>query len=182
MTMNKTETETETETTVSLGKALQSARLQASLTVESIAMQLNLGISTVDEIENNLAELITDQKIPTIYLRGYLANYAKLVNVSNLHEFSEYQQLASKQHKSKAAFSSQSSAHSKHYGKKLLLLLIFLAVIGGIGLGIQRFIAGDTHIFESITDLLDFETPSLSTGTIQPIDLKDKIPVTDDEE
>ena len=183
--MNKTETQTETEieTAISLSKALQNARLQASLTLESVATQLNLGISTVGEIENDLVELITAQKIPTIYLRGYLVNYAKLVNLKNLNEFSEFQQLSSGQHKSKAAFSSQSSVNSsKHYGQKFFLLLIVLTVISGIGFGIQRLVVSDTHIWETISDIFDFDTPSFSTGTVQPIDLKDKIPTTDAEE
>jgi len=178
MTMN----ETENEITVTLGKALQDARIHASLTIESVATQLNLGIATVGEIENDLVELITDNKIPVIYLRGYLANYAKLVDLKNLNEFSEYQQLSSKQHKSKDAFSLKKPARSKHYGQKLILILVVLAILSGIGFGIQRLIVSDTHIFESITDLLDFETPKLSTGTVQPIDLHDKITTTDEEE
>jgi cytoskeleton protein RodZ len=181
--MNKTETEIEIETAASLGKALQNARLQASLTIESVATQLNLGISTVGEIENNLVELITNQQIPIIYLRGYLVNYAKLVNLKNLNEFSEFQQLSSGQYKSKVRFSSQTPIRSsKHYGQKLFLLLIVLTVISGIGFGIQRLVASESHIFETISDLLDFDTPSFSTGTVQPIDLKDKIPTTDAEE
>lgn len=77
-----------------LGQALKDARLVASLSVEEVAEQLNLGVFTVRELENSLDELLRSNKYPVIYLRGYLVNYGKLVGLDKLNQFIEYQQLS----------------------------------------------------------------------------------------
>ena len=49
---------------VPLGKALQDARLSASLTVEEVAEQLNLAVSTVRDLEDDLDNVIENKKYP----------------------------------------------------------------------------------------------------------------------
>lgn len=112
-----------------LGKALQDARLSASLTVEEVAEQLNLAISTVREIEGDLAHLIENKKYPHIYLRGYLANYAKLVALEKLNQFPEYQQLSGSQTHPKNLRPSIKVSPAKKLGKWLLLSFILIAVV-----------------------------------------------------
>lgn len=76
-----------------LGQALQDARLVASLSLEEVADKLHLSVTTVRDIEDNLDNCIENKTYPAIYLRGYLANYAKLVALNELDRFIEYQDL-----------------------------------------------------------------------------------------
>lgn len=84
----------EQTTLTSLGKALQAARLSASLSIEEVAEKLNLSVNTLRDIEDDLDNTIANRKYAIIYLRGYLANYAKLVKLDKLSQFIEYQQLS----------------------------------------------------------------------------------------
>ena len=113
----------EQTSTAPLGKALQDARLSASLTVKDVAEQLNLAVSTVRDIEGNLDNVIENENYPAIYLRGYIANYAKLVVLDKLEQFPEYQQL-SNAHKRPLNLCSP----VKKTPKRRLLLLLLLAV------------------------------------------------------
>ena len=83
-----------TEHKMTLDKALKKHRLAANLSVEEIALKLNLKTTVIEGLENDLAQLIEDQVHPVIYLRGYLANFSKAVRLPNLESFPEYQQLS----------------------------------------------------------------------------------------
>ncbi len=83
----------EQKTIVPLGQALKDARVAAELTVDDIALQLNLGITTVRDLEEGLDHAIEKDKYAPIYLRGYLVNYARLVDLEGLEQFIEYQKL-----------------------------------------------------------------------------------------
>ena len=80
---------------MTLDKALKKHRLAANLSVEEIALKLNLKTTVIEGLENDLAQLIEDEVHPVIYLRGYLANFSKAVRLPNLESFPEYQQLSS---------------------------------------------------------------------------------------
>lgn len=84
----------EQTTLTSLGNALQAARLAALLSIEEVAEKLNLSVNTLRDIEDDLDNTIANRKYAIIYLRGYLANYAKLVKLDKLSQFVEYQQLS----------------------------------------------------------------------------------------
>ena len=90
MTMN----EEESKTPMMLGKALHDARMRASLTIEDVAEQLHLSAQIIRDIEDNLDETIASDKYSVTYLRGYIANYAKLIRLDNLNSFSEFQQFS----------------------------------------------------------------------------------------
>lgn len=120
-----------------LGQALQDARHAASLSVDDVAQQLNLGPQTVRDIEEVLDEIIENKKYPTIYLRGYLANYAKLVALDNVEQFIEYQQLSVSQSKQKSLRSPMIIHPVKKRGKWLWLLFI-LIVIAGISFAVAQ--------------------------------------------
>jgi cytoskeleton protein RodZ len=158
-----------------LGKALQNARLKASLAVEEVALQLNLAISTVRDIEDDLDNMIAEQKIPTIYLRGYIANYAKLVSLEKLDEFSEYQQLLSSQIKSGMIRPPLIPAPTKNRGKKLLLLIISLTVIGALYFAAQHFLLSKNNPLTPVSIIKKPVADSTSTQTVQHIVVTKKV-------
>jgi|GEM_PF-2379671 len=137
-----------------LGQALQDARQAASLSVDDVAHQLNLGAQTVRDIENDLDKIIENKKYPTIYLRGYLVNYAKLVALDNIGQFIEYQQLSVSQRKQKNLRSPTIIRPVAKYGKWLWLLFI-LIVIAGISFAVaQQASLFKTEIFNpSVTEI-----------------------------
>ncbi len=114
-----------------LGKSLKEARLVANLSIEESAEQLNLSCSIIREIEDELDEVIASNKYAAIYLRGYLANFAKLVGLEAVAEFSEYQQLI---HPERKTISLQTKAMIPPKAKKkpkwmVLVLSVILFVI-----------------------------------------------------
>tara|TARA_R110001583_G_scaffold10698_9_gene49252 strand:+ start:45566 stop:46675 length:1110 start_codon:yes stop_codon:yes gene_type:complete len=130
------------EEVVSLGKALQDARVIATLSVDDVAKKLNLGVATIHDLENNLDQILETQKYPIIYLRGYLSNYAKLVELTGLELYPEYQLLHSAQ-KQKQTLKSPSliMPRAKKRSKKLpfFLLLVSAAVAFGYSFQEQLF-------------------------------------------
>jgi cytoskeleton protein RodZ len=71
------------------GQILSEARTKAGLTQQDVADKLNFRLSLVDEIESERF----DTRLPETFNRGYLRNYAKLVNVSQEDVIVSYQQL-----------------------------------------------------------------------------------------
>lgn len=83
-----------TQHEISLGQALKDCRLAAELSVQDVASKLNLNVTVIRNIEDNLEQVIADTTYQSIYLRGYLANYSKAVNLLSLESFQQYQQLS----------------------------------------------------------------------------------------
>jgi cytoskeleton protein RodZ len=71
------------------GQILAEARAKMGLTQQDVADKLNFRITLVSNIENELF----DSKLPETFNRGYLRNYAKLVNVSQDDILASYEQL-----------------------------------------------------------------------------------------
>ncbi len=71
------------------GQILSDARKNMGLTQEDVATKLNFRTTLVDEIENE----VFDTSVPETFNRGYLRNYAKLVNVSQEDVMASYEQL-----------------------------------------------------------------------------------------
>jgi len=82
------------EDEMTLDKSLKEYRLAANLSVEDVALRLNLKVSLVKSIEDDLDKVIEENANSTIYLRGYLANYSKLVLLPDLESYPEYQKLS----------------------------------------------------------------------------------------
>ncbi|WP_298941881.1 helix-turn-helix domain-containing protein [uncultured Psychromonas sp.] len=120
---------TEHETT--LGKVLQEHRLAANFSVDELALKLNLKATVIKDIENNLAQLIEEKVYPLIYLRGYLANYSKVVHLSNLQSFPEYQKL-SRPAKSVNTLSNPYILTNNKKSSNKFAWFILLLFIGGI--------------------------------------------------
>jgi cytoskeleton protein RodZ len=122
-----------------LGKTLKDARLLASLSVSEVAEKLNLGVSTVRDLEDELDSVLETQKYPVIYLRGYLVNYARLVgiNLTTLELFYEYQQLSLVRKKDKQLSSPTNliiplAKKRSKFLSFLFFLVILVAVIAGL--------------------------------------------------
>lgn len=60
------------------GSLLSEARIQSGLSIDDVANKLNFRVMLVKNIEAD----IFDKTLPDTYNRGYLKNYAKLVNIS----------------------------------------------------------------------------------------------------
>ncbi|MCG6200912.1 RodZ domain-containing protein [Psychromonas antarctica] len=170
-----------------LGKTLQDARLIASLSVEAVAEQLNLGVGTIRDIEDNLDEVIENQKYPTIYLRGYLVNYAKLVKLGKLQQFIEYQKLTQKQKKPTHLRSPMIIPPVKKRSKTWLFLLLVIAAVSVFFMLEQQSVlletgnenapieetkiavednTSDSPVVISETDLFDLEADDITPSTV----------------
>ena len=71
------------------GQILSDARKKMGLSQDEVAARLNFRTTLVDEIENE----VFDTSMPETFNRGYLRNYAKLVNVSQEDVMASYEQL-----------------------------------------------------------------------------------------
>ena len=71
------------------GQMLAEARIQMGLSQEQVAEKLNFRPALVRDIE---AEIF-DKSLPTTFNRGYLRNYAKLVNISVEQVLASYEML-----------------------------------------------------------------------------------------
>ncbi len=71
------------------GQILAEARATMGLTQQDVADKLNFRITLVANIERE----VFDTKLPETFNRGYLRNYAKLVNVSQDDILASYEQL-----------------------------------------------------------------------------------------
>lgn len=84
--MSTTDTEISTELTA--GQLLQQAREQRQLSVAEVALQLNLRVNLVKQIEND--EL--DSSILITFVRGYLRAYARLVKLPEQQVLQAFEQ------------------------------------------------------------------------------------------
>ena len=71
------------------GQILSDARKKMGLSQDDVALKLNFRTTLVNEIENE----VFDTSMPETFNRGYLRNYAKLVNVSQEDVMASYEQL-----------------------------------------------------------------------------------------
>ena len=132
--------------TLSLSKSLQDARLKASLTVDEVAEVLNLGPSTIIDIEDQLESVIENKKYPLIYLRGYVANYAKLVKLDKFNEFIEYQQLSATQDTVRNLCPPIDIKPSKKRGKLLFLLFVVITIVAVGFFSVQKIFFSSTNL------------------------------------
>ncbi|MGJ8582055.1 MAG: helix-turn-helix domain-containing protein [Psychromonas sp.] len=141
---------------MTLEQALKEHRIAANLTIEELAFKLNLKITVINDIENDLEQAIEDKRYPVIYLRGYLANYAKAVQLAEIESFPEYQQL-SRPSKSNNTLSNPYLLSTKKKSSNKLgwfVLIVFVAAV-----------AGTISQWDSIVDALYKET-SVDTENI----------------
>ncbi|WP_022942028.1 RodZ domain-containing protein [Psychromonas hadalis] len=157
----KTESHESPEIIVPLGQALKDARLVISLSIDEVADQLNLSVTTVCDLEDNLQNVLKTKKYPVIYLRGYLVNYAKLVGLNTLELFVEYQQLESSRKEKKNLHSLGLIPETKKRTKRLpLILLVIIVLVSLFYLFQKQLLANFTSIFESVSEVVSKEGES----------------------
>lgn len=135
--MNKDCKETP-EITPSLGQALKDARLGASMSIEVVAGHLHLSVSTVRDIEDHLVQVQEERKYPVIYLRGYLSNYAKLVELDEIEQFDEYMRLVAVPNRKQAPLVSGLIPPTKKRSKWLPISFFAVLIIVVVGYQFQQ--------------------------------------------
>lgn len=174
----KTDSNESPKIIVPLGHALKDARLAASFTIDEVADKLNLGARTVRDLEDNLENILDDEKYPIIYLRGYLANYAKLVGLSTLELFVEYQQLEN-ENKQKASIKPANFIIpvTKKRSKVFPILLLLIIIIGAALYFLQSKTSTPQQVtpnvelsIEKNTDQQSLTLPASNTESVIDVD------------
>jgi cytoskeletal protein RodZ len=119
-----------TEYQMTIGNALKEKRLEANLSIEALALKLNLKPTVIDNIENNLEQMVEDKHLPNIYLRGYLANYAKAVHLSDVESYPEYQQLIQPGKSTNTLSNPYMTINTPKSSNKFSWFILFLILIG----------------------------------------------------
>lgn len=111
---------------VGLGRMLSEARESMGLSQQQVADKLNFRVTLVQDIE---AEKF-DQNLPAAFNRGYLKNYAKLVNIPQEDVLNSYIQLgvAQKQCAEMQSFSKGTEKQAEHNMVMWITYLILIAL------------------------------------------------------
>jgi len=145
------------EVIIPLGKALKDARLADSLSIEEVAENLNLSVSILIDLENELDTILEAKKYPTIYLRGYLNNYAKLLGITKLELFAEYKQLDSIQKqilKAPHLIIPQTKKGSKILPLSLLTVIVIMVVL----FVFQKQVRNSVEAFNFVSEVTPLES------------------------
>jgi len=124
------------ETTMTLDKVLKESRLAANLSIDEVALKLNLKESVILDIENNLEQVIAENRYPIIYLRGYIANYSKMVGVTDLKSYQEYQQLIHPEKRVTTLKSPHILRAKKSSTRKVVWTIFLLMLLTAAGLAV----------------------------------------------
>lgn len=110
------------------GQMLAEGRKAMSLSQEEVAQRLNFRLTLVKDIENEKF----DKSLPATFNRGYLRNFAKLVNVSIDDVLASYEMLnvAEKQSAEMQSFSKRTKRQTENSILKWLTYLIVGLVLG----------------------------------------------------
>ena len=110
------------------GQMLADGRKALGMSQENVAQRLNFRLSLVDNIENE----IFDNNIPATFNRGYLRNFAKLVNVCEADVISSYEMLdvAAKQGAEMQSFSQNTKREAENSRIMWVSYLIIAIIIG----------------------------------------------------
>jgi len=111
----------EIDLVVGPGRMLKEAREMRELSEQQVADKLNFRIKLVQNIEVD----VFDRSLPEAFNRGYLKNYAKLVNISEAVVLNSYDQLAEAQSQC-AGMQSFSKGTEKQAEHKMLMWITYL--------------------------------------------------------
>jgi len=120
-----------TEHQMTLGNALKERRIAANLPIEALALKLNLKATVIENIENDLDKMVEDKHLPIIYLRGYLANYAKAVQFPDVESYPEYQKLVQPGKTTNTLSNPYMTNNAPKSSSKFSWFVMFLIIIGG---------------------------------------------------
>jgi len=122
------------------GKMLAEAREKHSLSQQDVADKLNFRVSLVSDIESEQF----DQSLPATYNRGYLKNYAKLVNISTDDILTSYEMLSSAKAQDTEMLSF-SKGTEKEAENNLLMWISYLILAVLVGLTIVWWLQGENR-------------------------------------
>jgi len=160
--------------TIPLDQALKNARLAANFTVEEIAQRLNLKQTVIENLENNLERMIADEVYPLIYLRGYLINYGKKVNLPDVESYPEFQSLS---HPAESVTSLQNTYifnDPRKNTRKILLLSLLSFAIVIIGIVYYNTVSEDA----SQAEVANVETTNVETTNVETINISAPVTAT----
>ncbi|RBW44566.1 hypothetical protein DS885_11385 [Psychromonas sp. B3M02] len=132
---------------MTLDNALKEQRVAANLSVEDIALKLNLKVTVINDIENDLEQVIEEKRYPVIYLRGYLANYAKAVQLPEIESYAEYQQLSTPS-KHNNTLSNPYLLSKKKTSSNKFGWFIFLLFVAGIATVVTQWESISTALYK----------------------------------
>ncbi len=109
------------------GQMLRDARIALGLTENQVAEQLNLRLSVIKNIESEQF----DAKVPETFMRGYLKNYAKLLNVNYQDIKTSYESLdvANRQGNEMKSFSQSHKTQAENNLLKLISIILVVVLI-----------------------------------------------------
>ncbi|WP_426358599.1 RodZ domain-containing protein [Pseudocolwellia sp. HL-MZ19] len=120
------------------GSLLAEARASQGLSVEDVAARLNFRVSLVKNIEAD----IYDKNLPDTFNRGYLKNYAKLVNIPNADVIGLYESMNGIGI-SPAKMQSFSNGTMKKAQNSMLMWITYLILAIFIGFTVMWWLQGD---------------------------------------
>jgi len=130
--MSKELPEVEDVVVVGPGSLLAEARIKQDISIDDVANRLNFTITLVKNIEAN----IFDKSISDTFNRGYLKNYAKLVNISISDVIERYEKLNIAE-ENQTKMQSFSNGTMKEAQNSMLMWITYLILTIFIGLTVM---------------------------------------------
>lgn len=152
-----------------LGTVLSQKRESKGLHVRDVAEKLRLEERVIRALENNNYEKLP----PTIFVQGYLRNYAKLLELPVEDVLAQYKQQAMPETPSlysKVVEQKQVGSNSSLFKLMTLIILIGLPVLSGLWYYSTQITPETPTEFEKVPALTEGETlnPSTSTSLLTP--------------
>lgn len=136
--MSNESSEQDDGTAISPGSILSKARKDVGLSIEEVANKLNFRSLLVENIEAD----IFDQNLPETFNRGYLKNYAKLVNIPDKAVIESFEKLNVNGTKNNKMHSF-SRGTMKKAENNLLMRTTYVILAIFIGLTVMWWLQGD---------------------------------------
>ncbi|XQW84326.1 RodZ domain-containing protein [Thalassotalea piscium] len=147
------------------GKLLALARENKGLSMQQVADKLNFRLALVQEIEQDKY----DRSLPPTFNRGYLKNYAKLVNVSESEVLESYEKLSNSDDKGSnlhnVAMQSFSKQTEKQAENNRLMWVSYLILAVLIGSTLMWWLQDGKLNVISLTDENTDKATEVSTNT-----------------
>jgi len=153
------------------GQILSDARKKMGLSQDDVALKLNFRTTLVNEIENE----VFDTSMPETFNRGYLRNYAKLVNVSQEDVMASYEQLnVAKTQASELQSFSKGTEKLAESNRIMWISYLILAIL--IGSTVVWWMQNNTE--ESLNETVSTKKESADNIEKQQLDLLEKTTIS----
>jgi cytoskeleton protein RodZ len=180
MTINKNELETSSEYDLLVGLAgkLKSLREENKLSIDQVATKLNLAPKVIKDIECSLEDIIELKTYSLVFLRGYLANYGKLVGLEDIENYKEFSQISIRKKRVNILTETTGIRPQQRKRRIVLKLFIVLLLITFTALA-YNFLSDDTvsHRSSGEQESVEDVTPILEPDDKQEIIMHDKMEI-----